>query len=161
MRNLYIQQKVFKIMDHYPIWDEADNVVYQVDQEFQLIGKTIHVSDATGNWLFTVRREILTLLPRFVVEFADGRELFLQSKLSFMYKVIEVEPTSFGITIEGDFFSKEFEVLKEGNPIGKISRKWLSFGDKFAIEVLDEEHEELFVAVMIALDAIIDAAQSK
>lgn len=160
MRNLYIQQKVFKIMDHYPIRDEADNIVYQVDQEFQLIGKTVHVSDVTGNRLFTVRREILTLLPRFVVELADGRELLLQSKLSFFYKVIEVEPTDFGITIEGDFFSKEFEVLRDGNPIGRISRKWLSFGDKFAIEVLDEEQEELFVAIMIALDSIIDAEQS-
>lgn len=109
MRNLYIQQEVLKIMDHYPILDEADNTVYQVDREFQLIGKTVHVSDGIGHWLFTVRREMLTLLPRFVVELADGREFFLQSKLPFLYKVIEVEPTDFGITIEGDFFSKEFE----------------------------------------------------
>ncbi|MDO5062064.1 MAG: LURP-one-related family protein [Peptostreptococcaceae bacterium] len=159
MRRLYIQQKVFKITDHYPITDEAGNAVYQVDQDFQLIGKTVHVTDPSGRHLFTVKRELLTFLPRFVVEFADGNVLKLQSKLAFFRQVIEVQPTSVGITIEGDFFSKNFDVLRNGQLIGRINRKLFSIGDKFAIEVADESNEELFIAVMIAVDSIIDAQQ--
>ncbi|MDO4711440.1 MAG: LURP-one-related family protein [Peptostreptococcaceae bacterium] len=159
MRRLYVQQKIFKITDHYPIMDEDGNTVYQVDEDFQLIGKTVHVSDASGRHLFTVRRELLTFLPRFTVDFADGYDLTLQSKFSFFRNVIEVQPTGIGITIEGDFFSKNFDVLKNGRLIGRIDRKLFTIGDKFAIEVADESNEELFIAVMIAVDAIIDAQE--
>lgn len=159
MRRLFIRQKVFKITDHYPSMDENDETVYQVDEDLKLIGKTVHVSDAAGRHLFTVEREVLTFLPRFQILFADGRELTLQSKLAFFRKVIEVQPSETGITVEGDYLSKNFDVLKDGEPIGRIDRKWLSIGDKFAIDVLDPRHEELFIAVMIAVDAIIDAQQ--
>lgn len=159
MRRLYIQQKVFKITDHYPITDEAGNAVYQVDQDFQLIGKTVHVTDPSGRHLFTIKRELFTFLPRFVIEFADGNVLKLQSKLAFFRQVIEVQPTSVGIKIEGDFFSKNFDVLRNGQLIGRINRKLFSIGDKFAIEVADESNEELFIAIMIAVDSIIDAQQ--
>lgn len=159
MRRLFIRQKVLKITDHYPIMDENEETVYQVDEDLKLIGKTVHVSDAGGRHLFTVEREVLTFLPRFRILFADGRELTLQSKLAFFRKVIEVQPSEVGITVEGDYFSKNFDVLKDGEPIGRIDRKWLSIGDKFAIDVLDSRHEQLFIAVMIAVDAIIDAQQ--
>ncbi len=45
MKSLYIQQKFFKILDHYPpITDENGQTIYQVDQEFNPIGHTVHVS---------------------------------------------------------------------------------------------------------------------
>lgn len=160
MRTLYIEQKLFKITDHYPITDENEEPVYRVDEDFQFFGKTVHVSDYAGRQLFTVQRELWTLLPKFKIIFADGRELTLQSRMSLFRKHIQVLPENLGITIEGDYFSKSFEVLRHGNLIGKIDRKLFSFADKFAIEVIDQTDEELFIAIMIAVDTIIDAQQN-
>lgn len=160
MKRLFIQQKILKITDHYPIRDESDNIVYQVDQDFQWLGYTVHVSRPDGTHVFTIRRELFRLLPRFVIEFADGRELVLQSKFTFFYKRIEVEPQSENIRIEGSFWDKNFDILKDNKPIGHIEKKLFAMSDKFVIEVLDEEHQDLFVAMMIAVDAIIDAQQN-
>ena len=44
MYELYIKQKVFKITDHYEVMDSNQNPVYRVDQDFRLVGNTVHVS---------------------------------------------------------------------------------------------------------------------
>lgn len=157
MKKLYIKQKVFKITDHYPVLDENQDIVYQVDEEFKFIGKKIRVSDKEGNPVFTINREVLTLLPHFVIDFADGTTLELKSRFTFLKKKIDVLPEESDIHVEGSFFSYRFEVHKSGVPIGEIERGMLTWGDVFEITVLQEEYQELLLAIMLAVDAILDA----
>lgn len=160
MKILRIQQKVFKITDHYPIMDENDHVVYRVDQEFHFFKTVLHISGAQGEHLFTISRTVFSFLPRFEIEFASGGRLLLQSRLRLLKKQIDVLPESSGIVVEGDFFSKSFSVSRHGEVIGRIDRKLFSIADRFQIEVYDEEYQDLFVAVMIAVDAILDSEQN-
>lgn len=75
MYKLYIKQKVFKITDHYPIIDENENEVYYVDQDFKLLGNTVHIQKIETGENIVVNREVLTLLPRYTVSFPDGKEI--------------------------------------------------------------------------------------
>lgn len=105
MKSLYIQQKFFKILDHYPpITDENGQTIYQVDQEFNPIGHTVHVSAPNGNHLFTVDRVVLTLLPKFMVRFANGKEISIQSNFSLLHRDIDIDPEHLGLNVMGDFW---------------------------------------------------------
>lgn len=64
MKKLYIKQKVFKLTDHYPVLNENQEKVYQVDQDFKLIGNRVHVSDSQGNEIFVIDKKIFSLLPQ-------------------------------------------------------------------------------------------------
>lgn len=161
MKKLYIQQKVFKITDHYPIIDEDENPLYYVDEEFRFFEKTHHVSDASGNHMFTVKKEMLCLLPKFNIEFYNGNVIQLESHFTFFGKHIEVLPISYDIRIEGEPFCYDFNVIQGTTQIGKIHRAFFSFGDAFEIAIFDEKYELLMVAIMIAVDIIIDQAQKK
>ena len=160
MRSLYVQQKVFKVTDHYPILDENKNPVYHVDQDFKLVGNTVHVKDAEGNPLFTINREIFTFLPRYKVEFVDGREIFLNSRFTFFKQAIDVEAQGQKLFVEGDFLSRSFQVLDGEQVLGSIDRELFRFADVFEMKIHDESKQDLIVAIMIAVDNIIDEQES-
>lgn len=161
MKKLYIQQKVFKLTDHYPVIDENQNPVYYVDEEFHFLEKTYHVADMFGTHLFTVKKEPLALLPKFNIEFTDGNKIQLESHFTFFGKHIEVLPMSYDIRIEGEPFCYDFNVIQGNTTIGKIHRVFLSFGDAFEIEILDERYQSLMVGIMIAVDNILDRAKQR
>lgn len=146
-------------MDHYPIMDEDGNESYRVDQEFSWFRKILHVTDAEGNHLFTVRQIPFRLLPRFEVDFSDGSSLELRMRFQWMKTKIDVYPEHHGITVEGDVWGRKFDVLKNGESIGSVNKKMIAIADKFKIEIYDESQEELFIAIMIAVDTILDIKQ--
>ncbi len=160
MKKLYIKQKVFKITDHYPVLDENQNAVYQVDQDFKLIGNTVHVSDAHGSNVFTIDKEVFTLLPKYVVKFSNNKEIRLHSRLRLLGKQIDVLPEELGIVLEGDIFNYNFSVYRHGTLIGTIKKQFLTWGDTYELTIIDESHQDIIVALMIAVDCIKDS-QSK
>ena len=156
MKSLYIQQKVFKILDHYPITDENGQTIYQVDQEFNPLGHTVHVSAPNGNHLFTVDRVVLTLLPKFMVRFANGKEISIQSNFSLLHRDIDIDPEHLGLNVMGDFWGHEYTLTQRGNTVGSISKEWLSLTDNYRLDIFDETLRDLFVAVVIAIDCLLD-----
>ena len=160
MRELYIKQKVLKITDHYPITDADQNPVYQVDEEFRFIKKKLHVSRPNGEKIFEIEKQISFLRPRFVVTFADGKQLEIRSKLTLFKKEIDIDPDELQLTLKGDFWDHSFSLYRGGQEIGKIQKKWLSWGDNYQLSIAAPEYEILFVAVVLAVDMILDDEQA-
>lgn len=160
MKKLYIQQKVFKITDHYPILDENDEVVYYVDQDFAFFGLNVTVSDKNHREIFVITRELLHYLPEFVITFANGDVARLKSRFRFFYKKVDVIYPNMDISIEGDFLSHNFVIKNGYKEIGQMRRELFTIADIFEIEILDEEYMDIIVAFMIAMDHIIDRSQN-
>ncbi len=160
MKRLYIQQKWLSIEDHYEIYDENEQVAYYVDEEFHFLKKTFFISDKNNNHVFTVEKVPLSLLPIFTVEFTNGKCLEFQSRFRIFSKRIDILPEEEGLVIEGDFLSKTFDVLKNNEYIGSVDRALLTIGDVYEITINKEEYQDLMVAVMIAVDVIIDASKN-
>lgn len=126
MRKLYIQQKIFKLLDNYPITDEAGNIVYQVDQKFRLLGHAVTVTDAQGQILFSIEEELFTLLPRFQVHFPDGRALTIRARFSLWRQNIDIDPENLGLNLQGDFFSHDFTLTQNKQTVGSIKKGWFT-----------------------------------
>lgn len=160
MIKLFIKQKVFKITDHYPVLDENQNTVYQVDQDFKFIGNTVRVSDANGTELFIVDKEVFTFLPRYVVRFNDGREIFIRSRFEFLKKKIDIEQSGNELYLEGDWLDFQFSIFRNSEKIGQITREFLTWGDTYQLEIYDDIYKELVVALTIAVDCIKDSQKN-
>lgn len=156
MRQLFIKQKVFKITDHYPVLDANGNNVYFVDEKFRFFGKTINVTRSDGSHVFTIDRKLLHFMYRFRATFYDGKQIVLKNKFRFFRMGIDVISDDYKLSLEGDFFALNFEVFSNGNKVGHIYKKWLSWGDCFTIDVIDDEFEEELLALMIMVDFIQD-----
>lgn len=156
MYNLYIKQKVFKITDHYEVFNENSKPVYQVDQDFKLIGNTIKVKKLDGSKSFVINREIFTLLPVYNVNFSDGKEFQIKKNFTFFKKSIDVISSDYELNLSGNFWDLNFDVSDGGRHVGSIKKEFLSWGDTFTISVYDETYEEELLALLIAVDDILD-----
>ncbi|MDC0558958.1 hypothetical protein OAO42_00950, partial [Candidatus Izimaplasma bacterium] len=54
-----------------------------------------------------------------------------------------------------------FGVIKDGNEVATISKKVMSFGDNYQIEILDERNKELYLFLVIIIDQVIHENQKK
>ncbi len=156
MGNLYIKQKVFKITDHYPVLDEDQRVVYQVDQDFKFIGNTVRVSDAQGREVFVIDKEVFTFLPKYTVQFHDGKQVFVKSRVEFFKKKIDIDYLGHELFLEGDWLDFQFSIRNGSKEIGRITREFLTWGDTYQLNVLDKDYQDLIVALTIAVDCIKD-----
>ena len=160
MYELYIKQKVFKITDHYNVMDANQNPVYHVDQDFRFIGNTVHVRRMDGSEAFVINRKVLTFLPRFEVLFSSGKTALIKQNFTFFKKSIDIFSDDYSLRLEGSFWDMNFEVFNNGILVGNINKQFLSWGDTYVISVFDAEFEEALLALLIAVDNIMDGEKN-
>ncbi len=159
MYSLFIEQKIFKILDNYPIKDGNGNDVYHVKQSFKVFGFHIDVFYPNGDLCFSIDRKVVAFLPKFIVTFANGAQLILQGKLSFFRQKIDVEGDQIPITLEGNFLNYNFDIFAGGALIGQVHQA-LAFRDAFELQINDPSYQDLVVALAIAIDQIKDSSQN-
>lgn len=160
MKTLYAKQKVFKLEDHYPITDENGEAVYQVDQNFKFFGYEVHVSRDDGTPVFVIEQELLKFLPKFHVNFENGERMTIQSRISFLKKKIDVEYSGKNLSITGDVWDWDFALREGEREVASVTRKFLTWGDTFTLEIFDDAYSDVAVAAMIAIDRLIDIEES-
>lgn len=161
MRRLFAKQKVLKLEDHYPITNEAGDVVYLIDQDWKFLGYEVQASDPEGNPLFVVRQEIMNFMPTYTVTFTGGSVMEVKSRLSIFKKKIDISYNNRMLHLNGKFWSWEFSIVDEQErEVASIEQKLLTWGDTFVIEVLDEAYCDVAVAMMIIVDHLIDQEES-
>lgn len=161
MVKLYIRQKVFKITDHYPVFDENREAVYYVDQDFKFIGNTVHVSNRDQKEIFTINKVILTFLPRYTIDYLDGRHIEINEKFAFFKKKFDINSSEYDLKVEGDFLSLNFNIYNKDILIGQVNKAWLSWGDCFELTIYDESFCDVVLGLTIAVDDILDEESKK
>lgn len=152
---LYMKQKVFSIKDRFYIKDEFENDRYYVEGEFFTIGKKLHLYDMNGNELAFIQEKVLTILPRFYV-YMNGRDVAEIVK-EFTFFKPKYSINGLGWNVEGDFWSHDYSVTSQGRNVAEVHKAWLSWGDSYEIDISNSEDEVLTLAVVLAIDAVLNA----
>ena len=152
---LYMKQKVFSLKDRFTIKNEAGEDVFTVEGKFISLGKKLHILNEAGEEVAFVKQELLTLLPKFTVLQHGEQVAQIQKKLSFLKPKYVV--TGLDWTVEGDFFAHDYSIFSGDWEIVSIHKKWMSWGDTFQLSIADDADPALVVAVVLAIDAVLDA----
>lgn len=149
---LYIKQKVFSFTDSYNVFDENLQAVYKIDSEFLSFLSKIHLCDLFENELFFIKKKLKFVLAEY--EIYKGETLYAEVKREFSLFSPRLTVTSpFGnYQIEGDFIAMNFSILCDGILLGTISKEWLSFGDSYKLDIVDDKNAAFFTALVIAID---------
>lgn len=152
---LYMKQKVFSFKDKFTIKDEQGNDKYYIEGEFLSLGKKLHIYDMNYNELAFVRQKILAFMPKFTVE-VGGREIAeIVKKLTFLRPKYYVD--GLGWEVNGDLFSHNYSIFSGTDEIVSISKIFMSWGDTFELDIKDNGNEVIALAVVLAIDAVMDS----
>ena len=48
----------------------------------------------------------------------------------------------------------DFQVLQFGEVVGKVTKEWFTWGDSYKVQILNEEMENLIIAIVVAIDCV-------
>ena len=155
---LYMKQKVFSWKDKFSIQNAFGEDKYYVEGKVISIGKKLRIFDKNGGELAFVNQKVVSLMPKFSVEM-DGQEVaVIKKKFSFLKPKYFIEGPDWEVT--GNFSGHDYAITENGNAIVTIHKKWMAWGDTFELDIADESREVLAVAVVLAIDAVMDAQQT-
>ena len=95
-------------------------------------------------------------MPKYDVDFSNGKTAFIKQKFTFFIKSIDMYFDNKLLSLDGSLWDLDFRVFSDNNEIGNISRKILAWGDTYVISVFDPEFEEALLALTIVVDNIKD-----
>ncbi len=148
---LLIKQRVFSWGDTYDIYDEAGNVKYVVKAELFAFGHQLHVYDALGNEVGQINQKLLTLMPQFEITVEGRMRGTIKKQFTFFVPKYDIDYN--GWHAEGDMLGWNYEVYSGHRAIMHVNKQWLSWGDTYTIDIVDERDELEGIMLVIAIDA--------
>lgn len=150
--NLYIKQKLFSIGDKYNVYDANDQLVYDVQSEIFTIGAKIHLNDSFGRELYFIKRRVTFMCAKYEIYRGDILCAEIQQEFRFFKPKLTISSDYGNFEIEGDFFSWDYTIYKDGILFGSVCKKWLAWGDSYELHAPDGSDPAFFSALVIAID---------
>ena len=148
---LLFKQRFFSWFDSYDIYDEAGETLFTVEGQLAW-GHTLHINDADGYHIATVKQRLFTFLPKF--DLYEGETLIGTIAKDFTFFKPSYEVDCRGWQVEGDFFEWEYEIQdKFGDVVATISKELFQWTDTYSIDVRDPEDALHALMVVLAIDA--------
>ncbi len=151
----YVKQKVFSLKDQFYVMDQSGKEVYGVKGKFMSLSNKMELLNMNGSQVLNTQKKVLTFLPKYFVYDPHGellaeikRRIGLRPKFTIMLGDKE-------LNVEGSLFAHSFGIFEDGNEIASISKKVISWGDSYEIEIHDESKTELYLFIVIILDQIL------
>jgi len=155
---LYIKQKVFSWGDKFTVKDAAGADRYYVEGEVFTFGKKLHLYDMHGREVAFIKQEVWSWTPRFYV-FCENRQVAeIKKEFTFLFPKYSIE--GLGWEINGSFMAHDYEITRAGQPIVTISKEWMTWGDSYELDISNSQDELVALAVVLAIDCVLDAASS-
>ncbi|MBO4242705.1 MAG: hypothetical protein IKT14_06100 [Clostridiales bacterium] len=152
MSNLIIKQRIFSWTDSYDVYDGNYTPRYFVRADLFSIGKTIRIFDkATGEEVGMIHQKVLALLKEYEVYLYGEYMGNISKRLSLFIPKYDVDYKNW--YLEGDFFNWDFEIREGSDLVALISKKLLTIGDSYVLQIADSRNELPVLLVALAIDA--------
>ena len=125
---LLFKQRFFSWFDSYDIYNEAGETVYTVEGKLSW-GHCLHILDAAGNHIGTVKERVLTFLPKFDI---DGN----------------------GWQVQGSFMEWDYQVTEPcGALVATVTKELFHWTDTYVIDVVNPADALRALMLVLAIDA--------
>lgn len=152
MKQLFMKQKIMSLSGKFSVTDAEERAVYYVDGSFLQIPKTFTIMNVARDEVAHITKKVFSFLPKFFVEVNGHEVLTIQKELSLFkarYTIVAE-----GIEVKGNWWDMRFDVLRHDEVIGSVRKAWLSWGDRYEIDVRDEQMEAIMIAIVVAIDCV-------
>lgn len=152
MNRLYMKQSLFSLSGKFTVKDMSEQDVYFVEGSFLKIPKTFTILNTSREEVAHITKKVLSLLPKFHVD-VNGKEVLTIKKEFSMFKsrytIVDTD-----IEMRGNWWDMDFTVFYQGEQVGEVHKKWLSWGDSYEISIHEPSFEIMMIALVVAIDCV-------
>lgn len=148
---LYFKQRMFSWFDSYDIYGEEGETVYTVEGKLSW-GHCLHILDAAGNHIGTVKERVLTFLPQFELYEGDAYVGCIRKAFTLFTPRFEVDCS--GWQVEGSFLEWDYTVWDGcGYQVAAITKELFHWTDTYVIDVARPADALRALMLVLAIDA--------
>ena len=126
---LLFKQRFFSWFDSYDIYNEAGETVYTVEGKLSW-GHCLHILDAAGNHIGTVKERVLTLLPKFELYENDEYIGSIQKAFTFFAPKFDIDCN--GWQVQGSFMEWDYQVTEPcGALVATVTKELFHWTDTY------------------------------
>ena len=149
-----MKQKHFSWRTRFTITDEFEEVHYYVQGEIISLGRNLHILDYNNEEVAQVREKLTSVIDRYSITIGGQNMGTIKHKMSILKPKYEF--TGPGWEIKGSTLQRDYTITKGNQLIGSAHKKLMSWGDSYEIEIEEHENETAVVAVILAINAILN-----
>ena len=147
---LMFKQRLFSWFDSYDIYDEAGNTVYTVEGQLAW-GHCLHILDANGAHIATVRERVLSFLPKFEMYIGESYQGCICKEFSFFTPRFSIDCN--GWDVHGHFMEWDYDITCGSRTVATISKELFNWTDTYIIDVNDPADALCALMLVLAIDA--------
>lgn len=148
---LLFKQRFFSWFDSYDIYDESGATLFTVEGQLSW-GHTLHINDAKGEHIATLKQRMLTFLPKFDLYIGEDLVGTITKDFTFFAPAFDVDFNNWHV--EGQFLEWDYDILnKFGDRVASISKELWNWTDTYVIDVADPDDALYALMVVLAIDA--------
>ena len=147
---LYFKQRFFSWFDSYDIYGEDGAVAYTVEGKLAW-GHCLHILDAAGRHIATVKERVLTFLPKFEMYVGENYIGCIEKEFTFFKPRFTIDCR--GWDVEGSFLEWDYTIRSGGRTVATVSKELFHWTDTYVIDVADPADALHALMVVLAIDA--------
>ena len=148
---LLFKQRLFSWFDSYDIYDESGRAVFTVEGKPSW-GHKLHILNAQGGHIGTVKQVVLTFLPKF--ELYVGEQYVGSNHKEFTFFKPRFQVDCNGWQVEGDLWGWDYRIRDGyGRTVAAVSKELFNWTDTYSLDVADSRDALLVLMVALAIDA--------
>jgi uncharacterized protein YxjI len=158
--NRYLmRQRVFALGQDFFINNAAGQPVFKIDGKVRLVKESLKFRDMQGNLLYQLDERVIRIRESFDILDANGRSAAkvhnaIVDPLRERF-TIEI-PGGQNMTTMGKVIWAQYDVLRNGQPVAKISKQFSWIGrDQYAVDILQGENDCLILAITVVIDMMV------
>ncbi|PKK94698.1 MAG: hypothetical protein CVV60_05105 [Tenericutes bacterium HGW-Tenericutes-5] len=157
----YIKQKVFSLKDKFNVFDESQNQKYQVKGKFLSLKNKLELQDMDGKLILHSNRKLFTFLPKYYIYDQQNQEVAVIKKKFSLFPKFNLTVLGKELKVDGKFFAHNFSILDNTLALASISKRIISWGDTYEIDIAANENVEIFLFVVIIIDQTIHEKKNR
>jgi uncharacterized protein YxjI len=158
-----MRQRILSWGDDFSIKDADGQEVYYIDGKVFSFGNKLSIKDRSGAELARINQKLLSIGPQY--EIVSGGEtvavvkkhLFTPFRARFTVDV----PGPDDLEAKGDFLDHEYVFERGDRVVARVSKKWLSLADTYAIDIDAGQDDVLLLAAAVVIDLVSHPDQEK
>lgn len=147
-----MQEKLLSIGNDFWIEDEEGERAYKVDGKAIRFRETFVLEDAAGQEVARIKEKKLAIRDTMTIE-VGGREAKVRKRMIGIRDRYLVEfDDGEELKAKGNFVDHEYEIECDGDTVATISKKWFRVRDTYGVEIRSDQDVALILAVTVCVD---------
>lgn len=147
-----IKQKLFSLSDGFTIKNENNEDCFKVKGKIISVGKKLRLLDMNDTELVYIQEKVLSFFASYELKVNSETVMKVKGKFSPLRCKFAITGQAGEYDIEGNILAREFKILKNGNVVVTVSKKFLALTDTYTVDISEGEDVALMLSVAIVLD---------